>query len=297
MNFETTGYDKISPKVVRLSWSEAEIKEFVARRLHYNFHKCGIDVEYRSAAGELLDVDPNLKEQMMDLLRNKPTSIREAFSLIGKAVYLSSKTRWHIFRKAPRSARKTNLDEDVYLAVITSIFPSKILHKNVLCKDEEISIGKFLATHFILGGFTPNPRLVLLFLQHVVEESIAYYSQNSDQTHIPQNNVNEYELILKDHVSTGYKKTQYIARKTISHLNHEWHPYVDRLFAATCQPKNCKSLSLEKIRTCVAWDRKEHEFERFIAFFSHVGLLVSDNPSAKLQDRYFSLPLILQVCP
>src|SRR3989338_1168951 len=221
MNFETTGYDKISPKVVRLTWSDAEIKEFVARRLHYNFQKCGIELEYRSAAGELLDVDPNLKEQIKDLLRSKPTTAREAFSLIGRAIFLFSKVRWHIFRKTPRSARKTNLEDDIYLAVITSIFPSKIIHKNATCKEEEISIGKFLATHFNLGGVTPNPRLVLLFLQHVIEESVAYYSKNSDKALIAQNVAHEYEVVLKDHVSLGYRKTQEIARKTISHLNRE----------------------------------------------------------------------------
>lgn len=296
MNFETTGYDKIAPKVVRLSWADEEIKEFVARRLHYNYKKCGIDMKFRSASGALLDIDPNLKDQIKDLFRNRPTSVKEAFSLVGKALFLSSKARWHIFRKSPRSARKTNLDDDVYLAIITSIFPSKIWHKNSACKDEETSVGKFLATHFELGGETPNPRLVLLFLQQVIEESVAYYAKNSDKSLIPQNELYEYEVILKDHVALGYKKTQEIARKTISRLNNEWHPYIDRLYTATGEPKSCKKLSLEKIRASTGWDREDHEFKRFIAFFTHVGLFVPENPTAKLADRVYSLPLILQVC-
>lgn len=296
MNFETTGYDKISPKVVRLSWTEAEIKEFIARRLHYNFEKCGIHLEYRSAGGELLDVDPYLKDQVMDLLRNKPTTVREAFSLIGKAIYLFSKVRWHIFRKTSRSARRTNLEDDVYRAVITSIFPSRIRHRNAACKEEEISIDKFLSTHFNLGGITPNPRLVLLFLQHVTEESVAYYSKNPDKARIPQNEAYEYEVILKDHVSIGYKKTQDIARKTISHLNHDWHSCIDRLFASSVNPKSCKKLSLEKIKEYTNWGIENQDFERFIAFFTHVGLLVPENPTAKLKDRLYSFPLILQYC-
>lgn len=296
MNFETTGYDKISPKLVRLTWTEGDIKEFVARRLHYNFQKCGVELQYRSAAGALLDVDPSIKDQFKDLLRNKPKTVREAISLVGTALFLSTKVRWHVFRNPHRSARKTNLEDDVYLAVITSIFPSKIRHKNMLCKEEEMSIGKFLGTHFNLGGATPNPRLVLLFLQHVIEESVSYYSKNPDRTMIPRDEAYEYEVILKDHVSAGYRKTQDIARKTISHLNHDWHSFVDRLYVSTFSPKSCKRLSLDKIKQFIQWDKNDHEFARFIAFYSHVGLLIAENPAAKLGDRIYSFPLILQHC-
>jgi hypothetical protein len=183
------------------------------------------------------------------------------------------------------------------MRIITHIFPNRVNHFNANCQKDSTPIEAFLSTHFKLGGNNPNPRLVLLFLSFTFEQSSYYYSRNPDKEKIQPNDLNEYELILQEHLVSGYRKVQDTVRQTVSHLNPERKKYVDRLLFNIDKPKKSRSLNFELLKKYTDWDLSNEEFHSFVAFFTHIGLLVPDNPTFQFEKRAYSFPVIITKCP
>lgn len=299
LDFEKGGYDKISPQVVRLEWTADDIYGFVARRLLYNYEKNKIRTPSWGVSTEMLHLDPSLREQARELVSKRPNSLGELIKAAGKAIVLISKMKWSKFRLKSHSERKTNSLDAVFSKVVNFIFPTRILHLNGNCKQEEILFKQFLVEHFKLGGDCPNPRLVLLFLHYTIEEAVAYYERNPDPACrlLRPNEIGEFELILKEHIIRGFRKLQVTARETVTQLSLQWRPSVSRLLVSLSTPNQCVGLTPNKLKELTKWDEDDEAFRRFVAFYSHVGLLVVDNESAQFEDRRYSLPLVMRICP
>jgi hypothetical protein len=299
LDFEKGGYDKVSPQVVRLEWRAEDICGFVARRLLFNYERLGIRTPDWGISIEMLDIDPGLKEQARELFANKPANLGARLRALGKALSLGARMQWSLLRKASHSERKTNFLDEAFLKVITFIFPSKAPHYTTNCKRADMALNEFLATHFLLGGSTPNPRLVLMFLNYVFEEAREYYSRNPDPAcrEVLANEIGEHEVILKEHFLRGYRRLQQTARETVTQLNMNWRSAVARLFDGLPNPRDCTNLDVELLKSLTDWSGTEDELRKFIAFFTHVGLLVPDNESARFELRTFSMPLVMRICP
>lgn len=299
LDFEKGGYDKISPQVVRLEWTADDIYGFVARRLLYNYERQGIKTPSWGVSTETLHYDPSFNDQAREIVAKRPESWSDLLAMGGRALLLVSKMKWSNFIRKSHSERKTNSLDAVFSKVVNYVFPTKILHLNASCKQEEILFRQFLVEHFKLGGDCPNPRLVLLFLHYTLEEAIAYYERNPDPACrlLSPNEMGEFELILKEHLLRGFRRLQSTARETVSQLSMQWRAPVNRLLAGLATPKSCVGLTSEKLWELTGWSEDHEEFRRFVAFYSHVGLLVVENEAALFEDRRFSLPLVMRICP
>jgi len=297
LNFER-GIDKIATQVVRLEWSSDDICEFVARRLLYNYHRVGVRLPNFNVSMALLDADPSTREKILQLFRSRPKSRIDSAKTIAEMLFLTVKVNWSNFRKKSYTARKTNSLDEAFRRFVTLVFPSRVAHMSVYCKREELSIQQFLATHFVLGGQGPNPRLVLLFLQSVFEDAAEYYARNPDRRAVPANGAGEYELLLNEHVLSGYRRTQELARRTLAALNSKWTKKVEKLFTVLKHPVHAESLSLAEIRQITKWDSDDDDFRRFVAFYTHVGLLEDETRGTGKQygDRSYCLPIVLRTC-
>jgi hypothetical protein len=297
LNFER-GIDKIAHQVVRLEWSADDMIAFIARRLFYNYLQLAIKLPSLGISMALLDVDPSTREQLFDLMRSRPNSMRQGLRTAGAMFLVACKVRWSKWRKKGYAARKTNSLDEALRRLVALIFPNRVAHMSVHCKREELPIAQFLATHFSLGGQGPNPRLVLLFLQCVFEEAAEYYSRNPDRKSVPANAMGEYELILNEHVLSGYRRTQELARQTLAGLNSAWTSRIQRIFSYFKQPVECEGLTLEALRVATRWEGDDEEFHRFVAFFSHVGLLENEHQGTGRQygDRTYCLPVVVRMC-
>lgn len=298
LDFEKNGYDKISTQVVRLEWRTEDICEFVARRLMYNYEKVNVKRPNWGISTAALDLDPTLRQQGRNLISNTPSTISGVLKMGWGLVILATKMKWSLIRKKSHTERKTNFLDEAFLKVITFIFPAKVPHFTINCKKEEVLFKSFLSDHFKLGAETPNPRLVLMFLNYVFEEAKEYYAKNPDPTcrEIEPNELNEYEVILKEHFQRGYKKLQSTTRNTIMQLNINWRPAIGRFYEGLGNPKTNANITTTQLKKLTDWQESEDEFSRFVAFFTHVGLLVPENESARFENRTFSLPLIMRIC-
>lgn len=299
LDFEKGGYDKISPQVVRLEWTSDDIYAFVARRLLYNYERQQVKTPAWGVSTEMLELDPSFTEKARDLVANRPASFTAILKLIGGAFMLISKVKWSQFRRKSHSERKTNSIDAIFAKVVNFVFPNRVLHLTANCKQEEIPFRTFLAEHFKLGGECPNPRLVLLFLNYTLEEAVAYYERNPDPAcrFLRSNDIGEFELILKEHMLRGFRKLQVTARETVTQLSLQWRTPVARLLAGLGAPKDCIGLTTEKLASLMNWNEDHEALRRFIAFYTHVGLLVPDNDEIQFEDRVFSLPLVMRICP
>lgn len=300
LDFEKGGYDKISPQVVRLEWSPEDICAFVAKRLLYNYEHLQIKTpDWVSLPADFFDFDPTLQDQIKKLMTTTPTSFPDLFKTTVSVLLLLLRLIKFRFLKGSHSERKTNSLDEASLQIITYIFPSKVPHFTKNCKREDISLKQLFAGHFKLGADNPNPRLVILFLNNVIEEAKEYYEKNPDHAcrEIKANDAGEFELIKREHILRGYKRTQLIARETVAQLNRNWRSCVLRLFDEVNEPRACSGLSIDFLKRIIGWDKEEEEFRRFIAFFTHVGLLIPENESARFEARTFSLPVMMTTCP
>lgn len=297
LNFER-GMDKVAHQVVRLEWSSDDIVAFVGRRLLYNYLRLGVRLPQLNVGMALLDVDPTTREQFFDLVRASPTSFGQGLRTLAGMCVVAWKVQWRRWRKKGYEARKTNALDEAHKRLVTLIFPNRVAHLTMQCRREELPIAEFLSTHFTLGGQGPNPRLVMLFLQRVFEEAAEYYSRNPDKKSLPGNPVGEYELVLNDHVMAGYRRTQQLARQTLAGLSAVWTRKIERLFTLLRRPVDCEGMSLDDVRQATSWDADEDELRRFVAFFSHVGLLEEETRGSGRQygERTYCLPIVLRMC-
>lgn len=293
INFAHGGYDKIAPQIVHLEWTQNDICEFVARRLVYNYKRLDIKVRFNDLDIGLLDVDPVFSEQLRDILKLDIKGVSDAIHTLYRVAVVAVRVRLARLKIKSHTARQTDLAHAVVMRLITHVFPLRVHHFNCNCQREEIPIATFISTHFKLGGENPNPRLVLLFLSFTFTEAAYYYSRNPDKSRISANDLDEYEVILKEHIQRGYRNLQDTARKTVAHLNPDRRKYVDRLFSNLDHPKKCQTLTFEKLKVFSGWDLPDEDFRAFIAFFTHIGLLVPDNPTLQFEKRSFSLPVIM----
>jgi hypothetical protein len=296
LSFDHGGFDKLAPQIVRLEWTSKDICEFVARRLLYNYKRQGIGFSCTQLDLSLLDLDPAFQEQLRSVLQVRANSIPGLLKAIFQLLKMAGRIKLARMKRKSHTARRTDLVHAIVMKVITLVFPERVDHNNGHCQREPIPIENFLATHFTLGGDNPNPRLVMLFLGFTFEQSAYYYSRNPDKELLPANDLNEYELILKEHILAGYEKLQNTARNTVAHLNPERRKYVERLFSGLGKPAQCRSLDFGSLKRLTGWDLSDTDFHSFVAFFTHIGLLVPDNPTLPFTERSYSFPLIMMKC-
>jgi hypothetical protein len=138
-----------------------------------------------------------------------------------------------------------------------------------------VTLRDFISDNFRLGGAGPNPRLVIMFLKYTIEECAAYYEKNPDPAcrEISANEVDEYEVVLNEHVDRGYRRLQSTTRDTVVQLDSGWRADITRLLQGITPPKDCSGLSVKRIKELAQWAGTEEDLRRFVAFYSHVGAL------------------------
>jgi len=135
-----------------------------------------------------------------------------------------------------------------------------------------------------------------MFLNNVFELANRYYYNNSDLRILELNSDNGYELILKDHIDEAYKILQTTSRKTVANFNTSWKRNIDQFFSNLGAPIKCSGLTIDDIKEKAGLEDDENEIRRFIAFFSHIGLFITENPNAPFESRKFEIPTLLRMC-
>jgi hypothetical protein len=178
LDFESLGYDKISSKTVELKWSEADIRQFIAKRILHNLSA----VFDRKKFGIMLD-DKKLYVDQEYLKKGSEIDIaytdkRDNYFYKVKKWLIEFQIARKLKKRDKYDARKTDLMAALHRMVITLFFPDDVTHFNKRKKKESADIFEFLNTHLSLASGGTTPRIVLMYFQICLEHTREYYRVN-----------------------------------------------------------------------------------------------------------------------
>jgi hypothetical protein len=279
LSFEGIGYDKVVSKRVELKWSNEKIREFIARRILFNF------VNVLGLNSINITVDHN------DLEIDTSEEIKSYKSPnIGQRLYRSILKRVNPNHYAQKFARKVNLSDDINKQIILTIFPRYIEHVNNDGKTTDMDIFDYFSTHFNLGTGNSIPRLFILYLNKCFEIIKDYYRANQDQIPNLDSKTNCYEIVKRGFFSKGYKEFQKEVYNNFAKLNKEFEPLINlfkdkRGNRITFRAKELKGLL----------NINDGELELFCDYMIHIGMFTLTNNSSSLDNQKFEIPILFRL--
>lgn len=263
------GAEKIKPNAISLEWSPSDIRRFIAERLIYNLF-------------EVIKIESlNISVSEDDLYRRRR-----------KKKWIPKKL-WDWFCDNSRHALDITELDFAYRTVITCFLPREVQHydeKGVLANG--LDIFEYIETHFCMANSNVTPRAMLIYLDKLLQISSAYYSERLYPP-IMLNDEGEYPLFLREHILQAYGSLQEDLTSYISSaVTHpEWK---DRISSLLTNIGRKKSFSFRELKRLINYDDNDQDAKELLAFLEHLGVLVCENKSVHLPDRFYLIPLLLQ---
>lgn len=177
IDYTDIGYDKIINRKVELVWKPENIREFIGRRIVANYAKY-------------------IKISLYQIERDDKKKTQNIF----KKVILNIIGRGEI-------VKDQNTLDDFNRALINTLF-----RKTIICYDQkgnriQKNIFDYLETYFCLANGFSNPRVILIYLETVMEKLRAFIDSNFiKEFRIDQNGC--YNMISDDILSRSYLEFQ-----------------------------------------------------------------------------------------
>jgi hypothetical protein len=271
------GRDKIEPEVVFLNWTDQDIRYFIARRLAFNIMKI------LKLKGLRFEVD----EQSLYLPPPEQTlPLFERVLVRFKKIFPS----WH--KRDERDARLVTASDQICRMVVLTLFPTEVMHRDDGGSKIRIDLFSYLATHFDLGNGHTTPRIVLIFLQKLVEVALKYYQDNPDEKELTQTAKHDFCLFKREHFAAAYQALQQhmldVFRSCIT--AKEWQERLDLFFS---RKGKRQVFSFAVLRDMMRFE-DEDQVASFTAFLTHLGVLRCKDENIPHQNRMYELPILLQ---
>ena len=282
LDLRESGADKVMARRVELVWSAEEIRDFLAKRILYNYlmlfsngrYEFPINTEriYLDNRSNFDTVKTNWRHRSGVWLRQK---ILYGFALtLGSVFPAASK---HYF------ARHSNFNDGINLHLLSGFFGEQVCHVTETGVEKFISIEEYLETHFKLNTGHSTPRVMLMFMDESVRSAVDYYGKNSLMQKL------EFPVIPLRVVSDAYrsfrlKLWEALAQesKTASNLVRE----LARHFGS-------EKFSAKDVMRALAI-KSERELDEFLAIINHLGILGCVNKNLALEKRVYHLPVLFR---
>lgn len=278
LNYESLGYDKVNDNTLRIEWSNFELIHFIANRI-----LTALKARKLLSEPEIL-LSTDLSSYHLSGLN---------WLRISKLIPMKIKKKLFNFSSINQE-RDASLMERINKAIITKVFPRKLVHKDSNFEDKEIDIFQFLLTHFKDGHDKVMPRNLLVFLKQVLITTIAYYEENPDQdVHVCNLNGDwEWELFKKKCIYEAYCRAKQEYINNIAKVNNEWTRYF-ALFLG--KRGNKKSIDFNWMKTILNID--DEKVIAFLAYLSHIGFMYISEPHPDPKRRKYRIPIIYMPTP
>jgi hypothetical protein len=278
LSFEGIGYDKVISKKIDLIWTPEKIREFIARRIIFNFQN----------VLNLASLGITVKQEKLEIGSSAITENYHSPNFIIKLYRLAYKVLKpnHYAQKFPR---KVNLTDEINKQVILTIFPKFIEHISTEGKKEDIEVFEYLATHFNLGTGNSIPRLFILFLNKLFEIIKEYYVQNFDS--LPSlNNEKCYELIKHGFFSSAYKNFQTEVFKHFISLNREFEKKLNLLHNKKGQRY---SFIAKELKGFIDFKNND-DLSIFCEYLVHIGYFKKTKDNIAVENQRFEIPILFR---
>lgn len=275
------GPDKILARSLSLTWSPADIKKFVAKRIALNLIRT-----------------LSLKVLQVEIDRDECLVTRDELALLQESKHsmrVGGLWRWKFWKSAwwlgtlgedQREGRPRNFGEIVDERIITSILPTEVFHKKMDGSDASISLFKYFETHFQFGHGETTPRAMLSYMNSFLSKVRDYYSQNPDISSVKAMPNGEYPLFVKRAASAAYAEHRRSAWETQYAWATPWKPLV-----GTAQ-RISKKRRFTFDEFAKAANISNEEAGRFLAFIAHTGLVKCLNEGERTELREYEFPIL-----
>lgn len=292
LDFDELGFDKVASKRVILSWSNEDIRTFIARRIGYNYLKV---MELQRLAMTIDEEKLYLDKNSIENFYFRESKFRNVKALVELDKLNRQFIAWfkkHILRicRDDREGKQINFMDEVNRQVITSMFPKVMQHSNNKGNMEQLSIFKFIETHFTLATGNTTPRLLVIYLEKCLDGMKSYYRQNPiDMVELDQ--YNEYPLMKLELLSAAYRDFQTIVLNTFAKTSSIWEQHFNYLRTKRGGKFTFQYADLKKFTLI----EEDEDLNNFLAFLCHIGFLICNNSMAPHQDRTYYLPIMFRL--
>jgi hypothetical protein len=278
LDFSSLGYDKVNDNVVFLRWSKDETLRFLAERIMIALQNAKISQpEQLLQATDLSEFDLTHRERIL-FSTKIPKFIK------------------NLINKKEKVERETSLYGKFDKAIITKLFPRKLIHYCARQQThEEINTFDFINNHFLDGNDVCTPRYILIFLKEVVEKVASYYDDNPDQTCevVLVEKDFEWDLFKKNCVYDAYVSSKDIYVKNVGSVEDKWTKYFN-VFQA--KKGNKTKFDFKWLRQNIT-DISEDEALGFLSFLQVIGFLKISDMHQDFRKRGYELPILYKVSP
>lgn len=279
LTFEGIGYDKVISKKIDLKWSPEQIREFIAKRLLYNYINIFNIQNLKAHINfEELEIDTNIHSENFD----NPKLFSRLYRSIIKKVYSK-----HYAQKYPRT---TNLTDKIAKDLILTIFPKYVEFRDEEGKNIRMELFDYFSKNFNLGTGNSIPRLILIFLEKVLSTTSNYYLNNPDQLPIKQSETECFEIIKQGFFQTAYDEFKGEIYINFSKLNPEFEKNILLFREKIGNRYSFKAKDLKGFLDI----KDDEELFRFCSYLIHIGLLKRTNSSTIIKDMKFELPVMFR---
>jgi len=154
------GYDKVVPDTIELKWNDNDIRRFLSGRIFSNLKSAlnmrSITVSYKKQSLEI-GVDDGADNRLKRLLKKFIDYIRR------RPV------------RDEHDARSLDMEDMISRTIILSVFPKEVDHLVEGGVKQRCDLFQYLSDHFNLGEGCTTPRIMLTFLERVVNEASTYF--------------------------------------------------------------------------------------------------------------------------
>lgn len=291
LTFEKLGPEKVRSKTIELRWNATDIREFIARRLAYNYFRL---FELQRLEFSIDREKLFLGQDSLSGLVDEPAK-QTKFTKIAANILARSPAVKFFFGALEtvgvpiRRGRTRYLTDELNRQIILTIFPESFELREVNGKLAQLGFFEFLDTHFAFGSGFVTPRTFILFLEKCFERARNYYRLNPDLEIELGNESGVYPLFHSDMISEAYEEVRKLAWDSVTGVSNEWAPFVSRLRQGRHGRSDFTFHELEEMLK-----EKRSKTRDFAAFGAHVGMLSCENSAAAPDDRRYSLPLLFR---
>jgi hypothetical protein len=262
VDFTDIGLDKIITSVTELKWHPENIREFISKRI-LTIYINTLGMNFR-----------NIRLINSSKWRKKDGFIKQIKEML-----------FHSHKRG----RSINMSDEQSTAIIRSLFENDIFHYNETGNYENIPFINFLATHFCLADGFSNPRIILIFLELLMEE----IRENIEDNFISQYpfDSSTYKIFTANAIAKVYDKFQSLINKIFSNIDNKYKAMFDLLI----EKKGARKIIVAKEIFDYLKDYKTEEVKDFIIFLEHILYIKNKTRSnTPIIKRRYELPILFR---
>lgn len=280
------GADKVVFDSLELTWSAEDIRDFLSKRVLYNYLRVlQLSTLRMRLNEENLYVDRQSNERPSEEQRTWWQTALIRCRRIGRK--WRRVLKHHIFRKPfdRWEGRHTNFNDEVNCQIIETFFPTEVWRGDPDAPKKAIPLTEFLATHLNLSFGNTTPRIMLMFAQQCVDTGVSFYQKNPDIA-----GAKPFPMLTKDIVLQAYQEFKTKMWSIMALEGKQWKTDIEAFRGNFAM---LPGLAFDQVQTCFP-TKSDKELDELLAVLHHLGILSCVNKELPMELRYYSMPLLFR---